>query len=90
MRILLIKGRSLYSGTRLFLELAAEAFQAVGHEVEMLDLLDAPDPRALIADHAANAGSVDLIFTISILGEFRDPAGRGLADLYGAPHVLWH
>jgi hypothetical protein len=89
-RILLIKGRSLYSGTRLFLDLAADAFQAVGHEVEMLDLLDAPDPRALITDHAANAGPVDLIFTISILGEFRDPAGRSLSGLYGAPHVLWH
>lgn len=89
MRILLIKGHSLYSGTRLFIDTAAAAFAGAGHEPEVLDLASVQDPRALLVDHAATSRP-DLIFSISILGEFRTVDGRTLAELYAAPHVLWH
>jgi hypothetical protein len=88
-RILLIKGQSLYGGTRLFVDTAAEAFARAGHQAEVLDLAALPDPRAGLLEHAATARP-DLVFSISILGEFRGPDGRTVGQLYGAPHVVWH
>ncbi|THD70282.1 glycosyltransferase [Phenylobacterium sp.] len=91
MRILIMKGQSQYGGTRLFADLAAQAFQRRGHEVDILDLGATDNGGMLILAHAQTSGPVDLIFTINICGEFIDSAGRRLTDLYGgAPHVIWH
>jgi hypothetical protein len=91
MRILMMKGQSQYGGTRLFADLAADAFRRRGHEVEVLDLGQTDNGGMLVLAHAARAGGVDLIFTINIAGEFVDSLGRRLSDLYGgAPHVVWH
>ncbi|MGH6911658.1 MAG: glycosyltransferase family protein [Phenylobacterium sp.] len=89
MRILIIKGQSQYGGTRLFADQAAQALERRGHAVEVLDLGDVADGAPRLLAHAATA-RVDLIFTINIAGEFHDAQGRSLADLYGAPHVVWH
>lgn len=89
MRILLIKGFSQYGGTRLFVDLAARALSQAGHAVEVLDLLDSSDARARLNAHAPGC-ETDLVFTISILGEYRDPEGRSISDMYRAPHVVWH
>jgi hypothetical protein len=88
-RVLLIKGHSLYGGTRLFLDCAAGALQARGLHCDVLDLATTSDPRGML-ETAAEVVMTDLILTIGILGEYRDPAGRSLAEAFGAPHVLWH
>ncbi|HZZ33724.1 MAG TPA: glycosyltransferase [Phenylobacterium sp.] len=91
MRILIMKGQSQYGGTRLFADLATDAFRRRGHEVDVLDLGGTDNGGMLILAHAPTAGQVDLIFTINIGGEFVDSLGRRLPDLYGgAPHVVWH
>jgi hypothetical protein len=91
MRILIMKGQSQYGGTRLFADLAAEAFRRRGHEVDVLDLGGTDNGGMMILAHAPTAGQVDLIFTINIGAEFQDGLGRRLTDLYGgAPHVIWH
>ncbi|HEX3365736.1 glycosyltransferase [Phenylobacterium sp.] len=91
MRILIMKGQSQYGGTRLFADLAAEAFRRRGHEVDVLDLGGSDSGGMLILAHAQTSGPVDLIFTINIGAEFQDSLGRRLTDLYGgAPHVVWH
>jgi hypothetical protein len=89
MRILIIKGQSQYGGTRLFVDEAAAAFQRLGHEVEILDVGDVADAGPRLLAHAPTTRT-DLVFTINIVGEFRDTLGRSLSDLYGAPHVIWH
>ena len=89
MRVLLIKGRSLYGGTRLFVDTAAKAFAKAGHQPEVLDLAAAAAPHDRLLEHAAESRP-DLVFSISILGEFRTSDGRSLSQLYGAPHVVWH
>ncbi|THD64032.1 glycosyltransferase [Phenylobacterium sp.] len=89
MRILILKGRSQYGGTRLFCDHAAAAFRRRGEAVEVLDLGHTDDIAAPVLAHAAGAGRFDLIFSINIAGGFRDGAGRTLSDLYGGPHVLW-
>ena len=89
MRILIIKGQSQYGGTRLFADEAAAAFARRGHEVEVLDVGDVADAGPRLIEHAPTTNP-ELVFTINIAGEFRDSLGRTLADLYRAPHVIWH
>lgn len=89
MRILLIKGRSLYDGTRMFIDSAASAFVGAGHEVELLDLGIVDAPSEALAAYAGTCAT-DLIFSIGITGEFRDAAGRTVSQLYGARHIVWH
>lgn len=90
MQILIMKGQSQYEGTRTFADLAAEAMRRAGHEVVVDDLLSAPD-LALRIEGLARKHRPDLVFTINILGEFRSRSdGRTVAQLFGAPHVLWH
>jgi hypothetical protein len=89
MRILIMKGRSQYGGTRLFVDEAAAAFRRQAHEVEILDLTQSDSAGTQVLAHAPTA-RVDLVFTINIAGEFRDSLGRTIPDLYGAPHVVWH
>src|SRR4051812_45052708 len=89
MRVLVIKGVSQYGGTRLFADSAADAFKKAGHDTEVLDLEGAPDARARLHAHAETCRT-DLVFTISILGDYRDPNGKTVSQAYGAPHVLWY
>jgi menaquinone-dependent protoporphyrinogen IX oxidase len=91
MRILMMKGRSQYGGTRLFADLAAAALARRGHQVDVLDLGESNQAGMLILQHVASSPpAYGLIFTINIAGEFIDSAGRRLSDLYQAPHVVWH
>ncbi|WP_158913986.1 glycosyltransferase [Caulobacter sp. S45] len=88
MRAVMVKGNSQYGGTRFFVDHAAAAFRRIGFDVEVLDLSASDDiPAAL---RAAASTPTDLVFTINYLGEFRDEAGRTLAQMFDAPHVLWH
>lgn len=89
MRILLIKGRSLYDGTRMFIDSAASAFAGAGHEVEVLDLGVVDAPSEALAAYAGTCAT-DLVFSIGITGEFRDEAGRTVSQLYSARHIVWH
>ncbi|CAN5365871.1 glycosyltransferase [soil metagenome] len=89
MLILILKGQSQYEGTRTFADLAAEAMRRAGHEVIVDDLMTASDVGVRINDLIAGVRP-DLVFTINILGEYRSPDGRTLAQAFGARHVLWH
>lgn len=89
LRILIIKGQSQYGGVRFFADCAAGAFRRQRHEVDVLDLGHVADGGPPIVRHAQTAGRFDLVFSINILGGFKDGAGRTLRDLYGGPHILW-
>lgn len=89
MRILVIKGKSQYGGTRLFGDEAAAAFGRHGHQTEVLDL-GAGDTYEADLLVAANARPYDLVLTFNILGDFRSPQGLTMAELFGGAHVVWH
>jgi hypothetical protein len=56
----------------------------------MLDLAATDQAAQLILRYLQTAGRFDLVFSINYGGEFRDALGRGIADLAGGPHVIWH
>jgi len=56
LRVLIMKGRSQYGGTRLFCDEAAGAFQRRGWDIEILDLGAADEPNQVFADYARTAG----------------------------------
>ena len=89
MRVLVIKAESQYGGTRLFADEAVAAFRRRGDEAEQLDLAGAATVGEVEAA-AARLGTFDLVFTFTILGEFRASDGRTLGELFGGRHVLWH
>lgn len=89
MLILIMKGQSQYEGTRTFADLAADAMRCAGHTVVVDDLLLADNLMLRVLELALEVRP-DLVFTINILGEFRSPNGQTIAQLFGAPHVLWH
>lgn len=89
MVILILKGLSQYDGTRTFADLAAEAMRRAGHVVMVDDLTTAQNVQARLMNLAEEIRP-DLLFTINIMGEQRALDGRTLAQLFGAPHVLWH
>ena len=89
MQILIMKGQSQYEGTRTFADLAADAMRRAGHSVIVDDLMQSQDFQLRILELAGEVRP-DLVFTINILGEYRTPDGRTLAQLFSAPHVLWH
>ena len=89
MHIVILKGHSQYEGTRTFADYAAAAFLRKGHSVHVEDLTTTPD----IASTMVATGQVqaaDLVFSINIMGEFRDDVGRTVSDIFSAPHVVWH
>lgn len=87
MRVVLIKGESAYDALRVFVDELAQAFVARGHSATVIDGLAEPDLHAAFRREAA-AGPVGLVFTFNILGDYRDPDGRSLAQVLGAPHVI--
>jgi hypothetical protein len=89
MRILIIKAQSQYGGTRLFCDEAAEAFTRRGDEVELLDTISNELAIGRVVA-AAQGARFDLVLSMNILGELRDPGGRTMAELFGCPHVVWY
>ena len=89
MRIVLIKGPSMYEGTRTFIDHAAAAFARAGHTAEIIDLQGERDPLSVLLAGAAR-GPWDMVLSINILGEGRDQQGRSMSAMFGAPHVVWH
>jgi hypothetical protein len=88
-RVVLIKGPSMYEGTRTFIDHAAAAFESRGHVADVIDLQGLSDPLAELLAAAARAPA-DLVFSVNILGEARDNEGRSMRTMFGAPHVVWH
>ncbi|HEX3918114.1 MAG TPA: glycosyltransferase [Caulobacteraceae bacterium] len=87
-RAILFKGPSQYDGTRTFIDEVAGALGRRGLVAEIVDLAGADNVEAAIA--AAAGPPADLLFSINILGEHRDGAGRGMSEIFGAPHVVLH
>jgi hypothetical protein len=88
-RAVLLKGPSQYEGTRTFIDHAAAALTRRGYTADIIDLMGAADPMALILAAAA-AGPTSFAFSINMLGEARDGAARSMRQIFGAPHVVWH
>jgi len=86
-RVILIKGRSTYDLLRAFIDDAAIGFVEAGHQAEVLDVVAEPDVAAALARRAATA-PIDLVYSLNILSDFRDPAGRSIGDIASAPHVV--
>lgn len=87
MHALLIKAQSRYGATRLFIDEIAAAFRRCGHRATVVDVADAADELAHLA--ATTEGQrFDLVYSIGLMGELRDPAGRAVSDVVQAPHVL--
>ena len=87
MRVILIKGRSTYDLLRAFIDDAATGFIEAGCQAEILDVVAEPDVAAGLA-HRKARGPIDLVYSLNILSDFRDPAGRAPGDIAGAPHVV--
>lgn len=88
MRVALLKGLSQYGVLRDFVDEIAAGFVRRGWDAQVLDFPETCDlsldlPRALAA-----AGPQDLVFSVNAFAECRDSAGRTVADLAAAPHVL--
>lgn len=88
MRAILFKGPSQYDGVRTFIDEVAGALRRRGLAVDIVDLAGVASVEAAIA--AAAGAPADLLFSINILGEHRDSQGRGMSDIFGAPHVVLH
>jgi len=86
-RVILIKGRSTYDLLRAFIDDAATGFVEAGHQAEILDVVAEPDVAAGLALRARQA-PVDLVYSLNILSDFRDPDGRALGEIARAPHVV--
>lgn len=87
MRALFLKGQSSYTVTRVFVDEAARAFQRRGLDAWVVDLQDADQPLDQLALEVAGE-RFDLVYSIGLFGELRDSAGRSVAEIVGAPHVL--
>lgn len=87
MRAVFIKGGSQYDATRLFIDELAAAFRRRGHEAVVVDALVDEDLRDVFAAVAAR-GKTDLVYTIGVLGDFRDDRGRSVGQIFDAPHVV--
>ena len=89
LHIVILKGQSQYEGTRTFADQAAAAFLRRGFSVHVEDLTRANDISGTIVA-TSETQNADLVFSINIMGEFRDNSGRSVSDLFAAPHVVWH
>lgn len=87
MDVLLLKARSRYGATRLFVDEAAAAFERAGHATLVVDIPDTGN-EADFAGAAAAGPRFDLVYSIGLFGESRDSNGRSIAQVVGAPHVL--
>lgn len=86
MRAVLIKGESRYDALNVFLDHIAAALSLRGFEATVLDAVAASDLDAMLRREAARPS--DFVFTFNILGDYRDPDGRSLGQVFDAPHVV--
>jgi hypothetical protein len=89
MRAVFVKGVSQYDATRLFIDEMAGAFQRRGYDTVTIDAVAANDLGLAFAAAAAG-GQTDLVYSICVLGDYRDGEGRTVAQIFDAPHVLQH
>ncbi len=87
MRALLIKGVSGYDVTTRFVDEIGEAFKALGWDVVVIQVLEESELFPLLSS-ARRRGEFDLVYSVGIFGERRDGAGRTVAEVVGAPHVI--
>lgn len=87
MRALLIKGVSTYGVTPIFIDEVSMALQAAGWETVTLQVEDGAALFSIL-ETVAGAAPFELVYSIGIFGERRDAAGRSVADVVGAPHVV--
>jgi hypothetical protein len=87
LKILLLKGRSGYEATRLFIDEIAAAFRRRGDEALILDLAPEDQELAYIAE-ATSGQRFDLVFSIGLFGELISAQGLGVSDVVGAPFVV--
>ena len=87
MKILLIKGASAYDASNIFLDELLRAFEGLGHEVCVVDFKVSDIGQSEI-ESIDKFLPIDLIYTITILGECRSDSGVSLAQALGAPHVV--
>lgn len=86
MRAVLIKGESRYEALTAFLVHLASALRGRGYEVTMIDAAAEEDRDAAFRREGARPS--DFVFTFNILGDYRDPDGHSLGQVFGAPHVV--
>lgn len=86
MRAVLIKGESRYEALNVFLDHLAAALRARGYEAAILDARAEEDRHAAFRREAARPSQ--FVFSFNILGDYRDPDGRSLGQVFGAPHVV--
>ena len=89
MRAVLLKGSSQYEGTRTFIDHAAAALTRRGYQADVVDLAGLETPILPILE-AAGAGPAAMVLSINMMGEARDGLGRSIAQIFAAPHVVWH
>lgn len=89
MRAVLLKGSSQYEGTRTFIDHAAAALTRRGYRADVVDLAGVEAPILPLLE-AASSGPTAMVLSINMMGEARDGLGRSIAQIYGAPHVVWH
>jgi hypothetical protein len=89
MRAVFVKVQSQYDATRIFTDELAAAFAERGFATTVIDALAEPDLEQAFAREAAVAPT-SLVYSVSVLGEWRDARGRSLGDIFGAPHVVQH
>jgi hypothetical protein len=89
MRAVFLKGVSGYDATRIFIDELAAAFTRQGYSAVIIDAVEEPDLDEALAREAA-VGPTAFVYSVGILGEKRDPQGRSIGQVFGAPHVLHH
>ncbi len=87
MKILLIKGVSTYDASNIFIDELLRAFKILGHEACVLDFKTSQISQSEI-ESIDKFLPVDLIYTITILGECMSDSRISLAQALGAPHVV--
>lgn len=86
MRIAFIKGHSRYGLLRCFSDAVIAALRGRGDDVVILDLMEFPLPD--LGAHLKSAGTVDFVFSFNICSDYRDPSGKSIFEITGAPHVV--
>lgn len=87
MRVVLVRGVSSYGATPAFTDALDAAFRGRGYDVSVVDVSDEADETAAFLRVAGDEPPT-LVYSIGLYGEYRDPQGRTLGQVFGAPHVL--
>jgi hypothetical protein len=85
-KVALIKCQAAYGGLRYSIDQLALAFEDCGIETHVVDLQTFM--LGDLGDRLRALGALDLVFSINICGDYRDPRGRTIFEATGAPHVV--